>query len=397
MHLLSKFLLLLTTLAICSCCPIFSFIKDCEKCKTGCDRIIEINTAGTLMPEDHLENYLQVCSCPPIYIYEDKEMENGYLYSAIAGNTGGNKSGEEVNLSLDQDEINASEKVLGFIKERGKLNITSLNDIAELDVAVLASKYSLQPIDNAINIAILDTEIGYLQLFNALENRAADMHFKFHLANKRQCSTNGNGNDLNHGTAVAYQLIDKLIKNGNEKDVNIFAYSITNKQNKVTLSKVRCAINSAIEDENNYYNMSFGFDKCNTLLRDNLNTLISYPEVKKIVVALGNDSNFLNIDPACTGSVDSSFPSQFNFNKIIKVGAIHGGQLWENSNYVNDQIYVASPFINNIDTVGGGTSYAAPRILADIICEPFSSSQFTSRTIPLHNNNQIQVDVLQEF
>ena len=316
--------------------------------------------------EKLLEGFDRICSCLKIYTFKDRRLPSGVLLSGVAGSKKGHKSGENVAFSFDNIEIQAANT---FIKNNDEYKPEKY----PRQNPIIQNQLHKNEISNALDVAILDTYVDRDKLYSILQNKFTNIGFNVSVSNKRECTEGQSGTETNHGTVVAFQLIEKLINNENKKDINIHIYSITNQDEFVTLPHVICALHAAKKDKNKYINMSFGFDHCDELLKKYVEELAD--NAIFITAALGNNGVHTPEDSSCAGNILSAFPAMYEHKKIIRVGAIQNDIRWADSNYtdISGNFYVATPFVDNNQS-GGGTSYASPRILADLITKQSLSS-----------------------
>ena len=335
------------------------------------DKFVIIDDTATIdevkETEKLLEGFDRICSCLKIYTFKDRCLPSGKLLSGVAGSRLGHKSGANVEFSFDNIEIRAANT---FIKNNAEYK--QKEDSGEKTDII--NQLHENEISNALNVAILDTYVDRDKLYSILQNKFNDIGFNVSVSNKRECTEGQSGTETNHGTVVAFQLIEKLKNNENKKDINIHIYSITNQDEFVTLPHVICALHAAKKDKNKYVNMSFGFDHCDKLLKKYVEQLAD--SAIFITAALGNNGVHTPEDSLCERNILSAFPAMYKHKKIIRVGAIQNDIRWANSNYthISENFYVATPFINQNQSGGGGTSYASPRILADLITDQTFSS-----------------------
>ncbi len=256
-----------------------------------------------------------------------------------------------------------------------------------------------EPLPDAIPVAILDSPVDTSVIARYFE--IAKMDIRNIRIENVSCGDEGDIN-RNHGTAVAIRLIERLIKKGLKKNVHIKVYNIIDARNIdehkryiISQFKVLCALLEAVEDKNQFINMSFSFPGEMPLIEDILNSSYYAGIVKGITCAAGNDFK----DISKKGS-HMNYPSAYAREGYGHIYEVVGTMLksdddilWEysssgthgGSNFLSDdlglKIYSSDALLDLSDPSQGGTSFASPRILADLIVgEPF---EHKTLTIPL--------------
>lgn len=348
------------------------------------------------------------CQCPDgANIIEIDEDLLGELQSGGIGHRGGGVQGENITFRWDIHELLAANDIVSevieckaggdvgqriplpqFPLDPKQIDREDFND-RESSNYICARKYRImdylldsigdvfssignvfsEQLNSPINIAILDTPCDRRIIRKYINDQTKDFNL---IVSNVTCTNPYLTENTNHGTAVVIRLIEKLIKNQNTKDVHIRIYNILDSVGSVRLSSVLCALSKAKKDRNTHFNMSFGFNKNSDVLSAEFNKLLE-PNTIAITCSVGNDK--LQLEETLTGH--TNIPSAYsrtiiNDVRIYEViGLENGNNIWQNgqkgSNYVvgAQKLYAADATING----EGGTSFAAPRILADIISE----------------------------
>lgn len=354
---------------------------------------------------------IRPCQCPNgLNIIEIDEDLLGELQTGEIGKAGGGVQGENITFRWDTDELVIANIIVSQFNpcnnsnepgkpsnqnqsEKGNQQEDEKSDKIELcyrkysTFDYILDRFRFTPLfdetlNNPINIAILDTPCDRKSIRAYLNSESA-RNFKVRIKNVT-CTNPYNSKNTNHGTAVLIRFLQKLIQNGNTQDVNIKVYNILDSDGSVRLSSVLCALGKAKSDGNSYFNMSFGFGKVNSVLKSEISNLMSNGTVVALTCSAGNDKRdlgnptYINI-PSGFARPSSSHPRIYEV-----IGLNNNNELWvdglKGSNYIlnSSNLYAADATFNGV----GGTSFSAPRILADLVSGGLNNS-VASPIIPI--------------